>query len=314
MSLINIQGKEVITTPMTFVSTNHSILYNGGTPLFCDIEEDTLNIDTEKIEKLVNSKTAAIVVVHYGGHACDMDKVLQIAKKYDLRIIEDCAHACGGKYKGQKLGTFGDLACFSFHAVKNLATGEGGMVTTDDEEFDAQLRKLRWLGISSDTFTREEKDTKKYSWYYEVEEIGFKYHMHDITAAIGLVQLKKLEKMNRRREEIVKRYNAGLKDIAWLRTPVVKDYASPSYHNYVIKTEYRDELNDYLKAKGISTGVHYVPNHHFRMYKKFKADVPVCDSVWKKILTLPLYPDLKGKEIDMIIEEVRRFGEKLKKL
>jgi len=308
LKVMNIQGKEVITTPMTFVSTNHAILYNGGIPVFCDIEEDTLNIDASKIEGLITDKTAAIIVVHYGGHACDMDRVLEIAKKHDLRVIEDCAHACGGEYKGKKLGSIGDISCFSFHAVKNLATGEGGMVNTDDSEILAQLKKMRWVGISADTFSREEKDTKKYSWHYEVEDLGFKYHMHDITAAIGLVQLGKLERMNKRREEITKRYNAGLKDLAWLKTPVVKSYARPSHHNYVIKTEYRDQLNEYLKSKGISTGVHYVPNHHYKMYKKFRADVPVCERIWKTILTLPLYPDLFDKEADMIIEEIRIFG------
>ena len=308
LKVMNIQGKEVITTPMTFVSTNHAILYNGGIPVFCDIEEDTLNIDASKIEGLITDKTAAIIVVHYGGHACDMDRVLEIAKKHDLRVIEDCAHACGGEYKGKKLGSIGDISCFSFHAVKNLATGEGGMVNTDDSEILAQLKKMRWVGISADTFSREEKDSKKYSWHYEVEDLGFKYHMHDITAAIGLVQLGKLERMNKRREEITKRYNAGLKDLTWLKTPVIKSYARPSYHNYVIKTEYRDRLNEYLKAKGISTGVHYVPNHHYKMYKKFRADVPVCEKIWKQILTLPLYPDLSDKEADMIIEEIGIFG------
>lgn len=311
LKLLDIQDKEVITTPLTFISTNHAILYNGGTPVFCDIEEDTLNIDASKIEALITDKTSAIVVVHYGGHACDMDKILDIARRYNLKVVEDCAHACGGEYKGKKLGTFGDIACFSFHAVKNLATGDGGMVTTDNPEYDARLRKLRWLGISQDTFSREEKDTKRYSWYYEVEEIGFKYHMHDITAAIGLVQLKKLDKMNKRREEIVKRYNFGLKDIPWLKTPVVKDYAKPSYHNYVIKTPYRDQLNEYLKTKGISTGVHYIPNHHYKMYRKFKADVPVCERIWKELLTLPLYPDLRNKEVDFIIEEIKKFDNKI---
>jgi len=308
LKVMDIEGKEVITTPMTFISTNHAILYNGGVPVFCDIEDDTLNIDSLKIENLITDRTAAIIVVHYGGHACDMDKVLEIAKKYDLKVIEDCAHACGGEYKGKKLGSIGDISCFSFHAVKNLATGEGGMVNTDDSEVAGHLRKLRWLGISADTFSREEKDTKKYSWYYEVEDLGFKYHMHDITAALGLVQLKKLDKMNKRREEIVKRYNLGLKDLSWLEVPVVKDYAKPSYHNYVIKTEYRDRLNEYLKAKGISTGVHYVPNHHFKMYKKFKADTPTCDDVWKTLLTLPLFPDLSDTEADIIIREIRKFG------
>lgn len=307
LKVMGVEGREVITTPMTFVSTNHAILYNGGIPVFCDIEEDTLNIDAANIEQLVTKRTAAIIVVHYGGHACDMDKILGIAKKHDLKVVEDCAHACGGEYKSRKLGSLGDISCFSFHAVKNLATGEGGMVNTDDAEAAGRIKKLRWMGISADTFSREEKDTKKYSWHYEVEELGFKCHMHDITASLGLVQLKKLDKMNKRRKEITERYNRGLKKLGWLKTPVVKDYAKPSYHNYVIKTVYRDRLNDYLKSEGISTGVHYVPNHHYKMYRKFNAKVPVCDEVWKTILTLPLYPDLSDSQADMIIDQIKGF-------
>jgi len=164
------------------------------------------------------------------------------------------------------------------------------------------------MGISKDTWSREEKD-KKYSWYYNVEEIGFKYHMNDIPAAIGLVQLKKLDRMNQRRREICKRYDGGLKGLTWIETPTIKPYAVPSPHNYVIKTEKRDQLNLFLQGKGISTGVHYIPNNHYEMYLGFRGETPVTDSVWKKLLTLPLYPDLKDDEVDFILREIRAFGE-----
>jgi perosamine synthetase len=190
-----------------------------------------------------------------------------------------------------------------------MSTGEGGMITTDDPELYGRLMKLRWMGISKDTWSREEKD-KKYSWYYNVEEVGFKYHMNDIPAAIGLVQLKKLDKMNQRRKEIADKYNEGLKGLSWLETPAVKPYAKPSYHNYVIKAEKRDSLNIYLQAKGISTGVHYIPNNHYEMYQSFRGVTPVANSVWKKLLTLPLFPDLKDGEADLIIHEIREFGER----
>lgn len=307
LKVLEIEGMEVITTPMTFISTNHAILYNKGIPVFTDIEPDTLNIDPTEIRKSITSKTMAILVMHYGGHACDMDPILRIAKERNLRVVEDAAHGCGGEYRGQKLGSLGDLACFSFHAVKNLSTGEGGMITTDDPELYGRLMKLRWMGISKDTWAREEKD-KKYSWYYEVEEIGFKYHMNDIAAAIGIVQLGKLDKMNQRRKEISERYNQGLKDLDWLETPIVKPYASPSHHNYVIKTEKRDRLNLYLQEKGISTGVHYIPNNHYQMYRGCKGKTPVADSVWKRVLTLPLFPDLKDEEVDLIVREIDMFG------
>lgn len=309
LKVLEIEGMEVVTTPLTFVSTNHAILYNQGIPVFADIEPDTLNIRPEEIRKNVTTKTKAIVVVHYGGHACDMDLILEMAKSKGIRVVEDAAHGCGGEYKGQKLGSLGDVACFSFHAVKNLSTGEGGMITTDDPEIYGRLLKLRWMGISRDTWSREEKD-KKYSWYYNVEEIGFKYHMNDIPAAIGLVQLKKLDQMNQRRREITERYNQGLKVLKWLETPTVKPYAKPSHHNYVIKVEKRDQLNIYLQEKGISTGVHYIPNNHYDIYRSFRGDTPVSDSIWKKLLTLPLFPDLKDEAVDFIIHEIKEFGKR----
>ncbi len=309
LKVLEVQGMEVITTPMTFVSTNHAILYNQGIPVFTDIEPDTLNIDQAEIRQNITAKTKAIMVVHYGGHACDMDPILDLAKEKNIAVVEDAAHGCGGEYREQKLGSLGDIACFSFHAVKNLATGEGGMVTTDDSEFYGRLVKLRWMGISRDTWSREEKD-KKYSWYYDVEEVGFKYHMNDIPAAIGIVQLKKLDKMNQRRREITERYNQGLKDLQWLEIPTVKPYARPSHHNYVIKVVKRDQLNIYLQEKGISTGVHYIPNNHYEMYHSFRGETPVADSVWKKLLTLPLFPDLKDEEVDYIIREIKEFGKR----
>jgi perosamine synthetase len=238
-----------------------------------------------------------------------MDPILEIAKGRRIHVVEDAAHGCGGEYKGQKLGSLGDLACFSFHAVKNMSTGEGGMITTHDPELYGRLLKLRWMGISRDTWSREEKD-EKYSWYYNVDEVGFKYHMNDIPAAIGLVQLKKLEKMNLRRKEITERYNEGFKSLKWLEIPVIRSYARPSHHNYVIKVEKRDQLNIYLQRKGISTGVHYIPNNHYEMYRSFRGDTPISDFVWKKLLTLPLFPDLKDEEVDFIIREIKEFGER----
>ncbi len=306
MNVMGIEGYEVISTPMTFVSTNHAILYNKGIPIFSDIYPDTLNINPDEIKKLITSGTKAIVAVHYGGHPCDMDVINEIAGENNLIVIEDAAHGCGGEYKGRKIGSLGDIACFSFHAVKNLATADGGMITTDNPEVYSKLLKLRWLGISKDTWAREDKDNK-YSWYYNVEEIGFKYHMNDITAVLGLVQLKKLDKMNDRRREISEKYNKGFADLDWIETPTVKSYAKSSCHNYVIKVEDRDKLNGYLQERGISTGVHYIPNNHYQMYKSCRGQTPVCEDVWKKLLTLPLFPDLKDSEVNMIIEEVRSF-------
>ena len=308
MKVMSVEGYEVITTPLTFVSTNHAIIYNNGIPVFADIYPDTLNINPDQIKKLITDRTRAIVVVHYGGHPCDMDLINEIAKKHNLVVIEDAAHGCGGEYKGQKLGSLGDIACFSFHAVKNLATADGGMITTDEPEIYSRLLKLRWLGISKDTWTREDKD-KKYSWYYNVEEVGYKYHMNDIAAAIGLVQLERLDRMNGRRRGITEKYNKEFAGLDWVETPVVKSYAKSACHNYVIKVEERDRLNIYLQEQGISTGVHYIPNNHYQMYKNCRGQTPVCEEVWTKLLTLPLFPDLTDSEVDMIVEKVRRFKE-----
>lgn len=305
------EGGEVITTPMTFISTNHAILYNNATPVFADIEEDTLNICPEEIEKLITKKTKAIVVVHYGGHAADLEAILKIAKKYKLTLIEDCAHACGGEYKGKKLGSFGDLACFSFHAVKNLSCGDGGMLSTNRAELNTRIRKLRWMGISKDTWMRSEIE-KKYSWYYTVEEVGFKYHMNDITASIGLSQLKKLHKMNERRRQITEIYNKEFSSLSWMKTPIEKNYTKGSCHNYCIQIpeKLRDSFMEYLAEKEISTSVHYYPNHLYKLYKPFYRHLPVAEKVWKKIVLLPLYPDLTELELSMIIESVKGFSNK----
>jgi perosamine synthetase len=309
LMVMDVEKGEVITTPMTFVSTNHAILYNDAEPVFCDIEPDTLNIDVKKIEPLVTKRTKAIVVVHYGGYACDMDPVMAVARNYNLKVIEDAAHGCGGEYNGRKLGSIGDLGVFSFHAVKNLATGDGGMITTRSAQVYERLKKLRWLGISKDTYSREEKDSQAYSWYYNVEEIGYKYHMNDIQAALGLVQLAKLERTNRRREEIVALYNKELENCGWIERPVKKDYMTkPAYHNYVMKCDRRDELNDYLKKQGISTGVHYVPSNHYDMYRKRRGETPVSDRIWRKLLTLPLFPDLTDGEVTKVVSAIYQFN------
>ena len=309
LKVADVEGGEVITTPITFVSTNHAILYNNAIPVFADIEPDTLNIDPEDVSRKVTSKTKAIMVVHYGGHACDMDPILEIARKHSLKVIEDAAHGCGGKYKGKMLGTLGDFGCFSFHAVKNLATGDGGMVTTFDPEAAARIRRLSWLGISKGTWDRVEG--KGYSWEYNVEEAGFKCHMNDITAAIGLAQLSKLGKTNGWRRHLAERYSRLLADVDWIEKPFEKVYAYSSWHNYVIKVvdpEDRNPLMDYLKTRNISTGMHYIPNHLYEMYRPYVTeDLPITESVWKKIITLPLFPDLTEDQQDYIVATIKQY-------
>jgi len=306
MKVMEVAGGEVITTPMTFISTNHAILYNNATPVFCDIEEDTLNIDPLKIEPLITSRTKMIVAVHYGGYACDMDKILAIAERHNLKVLEDAAHGCGGEHLGKKLGTIGDIGVFSFHAVKNLSTGEGGMIVTNDEEIYKRLLRLRWMGVTRDTWQRAGGNA--YSWYYDVEELGYKYHMSDIAATLGIVQLSKLDDMNKRRAYLTMQYNDQLQNFRWIKRPVQKDYQTkPAYHNYVIKTPFRDILNEFLKNRNISTGVHYIPNNSYKMYKLYPGETPIAASIWKNLLTLPLYPDLKDDQLEYIVSSLREF-------
>jgi len=305
LKVLEIEGYEIITTPMTFISTNHAIIYNKGIPVFADIEADTLNISPDSIKKLITNKTKAILLVHYGGYPCDMDEIVDMAEKYNLFVIEDCAHACGAEYKGKKVGSIGDLGCFSFHAVKNLATGDGGMITTNNERYYERLIRLRWLGITKDTWERDKYS--QYSWYYDVVEVGYKCHMNDIAAAIGIVQLSKLERLNKKREELTNLYNNLLHGVPEIKTPILKPGRKSAYHNYVIKAEKRDELNTFLAGEGISTSVHYFPNNHYAIYEGFRGDTPVSDYIWKKILTLPLFPDLRPEDVHFIANKIKMF-------
>lgn len=299
------EGSEVISPAFTFVSTNHAILYQRAIPVFCDIDRKTLCADPLDISKKITSKTKAIIVVHFGGHAVDMDEIMRIAKKQKIAVIEDAAHAFGGLYKGKMLGTIGDFGCYSFHAVKSIAMGDGGAIFTKSKTYAQKLKELRWMGINKNTWQRTDK--KKYSWEYDVIEIGYKYHTNDILSSIGIVQLEKFPKVILRKREIWNRYHDGLNNLSWLTLPVEKQYAKSGMHNYCVQLGKRDLLSEYLKSKGIATTVHYVPNNYYRMYKAFKADIPITKKIWKKVLLLPFYPDLSNKEVDYIIESIRSF-------
>lgn len=302
---VGVRDAEVITPAMTFVSTNHAILYNGGIPVFCDIEPDNLNVTADLIAPLVTKKTKAIIVVHYGGYSCDMDPIMKLANENNLIVIEDCAHACGGKYKGRMLGSIGHFGSFSFQAVKNLATGDGGMLTTNNDEWAARVKKLRWVGISKDTFDRGAGNS--YDWFYDVVEPGYKYHMNDIIAAIGLAQFEKLDWMNDRRRYWSNRYSEFFADVPQINTPVVKDYMYPACHNYVIKADRRDDLRERLMKNGVATGVHYYPNHLFDIYKPYYRKLNVSEAIWKTLVTLPLFPSMTEENFQLITDTAMDF-------
>lgn len=301
------KGDEVITPSLTFVATNHPILMVGAKPVFCDIDEETLCADPADIEKKITSKTKAITVVHYGGHPVDLEPLIKICRQKKIMLIEDCAHGAGTKYKGKHVGVYGDFSCFSFAAIKNLTTGDGGMLLGRSSEAITYARTLAWSGISQSTWERT--TSKRFKWQYDIRTIGWKYQMNDIAASIGLVQLKKLDEGNRKRKKITKHYNEAFKDVSWITTPVVREYAESSYHNYAIQVaaRSRDRLSDYLAEKGIATSVHYVPSHYYNLYKEYKAVVPITEKAWKKILLLPIFPDLAPTDQERVVDAIKKF-------
>ena len=290
------------------MSTAHAVVYNNAKPIFADVQQDTLQMDPEEVRKKITKKTKAIIPVHYAGHPVDMDPILELAEKHNLIVIEDCANATGALYKNKKVGTLGHMGCFSFHAIKNMTTGEGGMITTNDESKIQKLHRLRWVGIDKDTWKRSQ-DPSKYSWYYEIPELGYKYHMSDINAAIGIVQLKKVDALNKKRREIVNIYNKSFKNLDWLQQPIEKEYVKHSWWIYAVRVENRDDFMKHLASKGVATGVHFMPIHLHPYYKKIcpEASCPVAEREWKKLVTLPLYPSLSKEQIDTVIEAVKSF-------
>ena len=300
-------GDEVITTPITFVSTNHVILYQGATPVFADIDSRTCNIDPESIERLITAKTKAIICMHYGGYPCDLDRIYNLAGQYRLRVVEDAAHAAGSVYKGKKIGSFG-LTAFSFHAVKNLPVGDGGMITTNFFGEYKRLQRLRWLGIDKDTFSRTVADEGKataYAWQYDVPELGYKCHMNDIAAAIGLAQLPLLDEENARRREIARMYLEGLShaDIIAL-PPLSGDEVTTAQHLYAIQVKRRDDLIVKLKRHDITPGVHYLPNNVFPMYRRCRGEVDDAMRIFENLLSLPMHTLLTDEDVQRVVEVI----------
>lgn len=308
------KGDEVITTPFTFVSTVNVILHRGATPIFADIDPGTYNIDPEEVEKAITPRTKAVLIVDYAGQACEFDEIREISDQHSLKIIEDAAHAVGTKYKDKKVGSLADLTCFSFYATKNLTTGEGGMVTTDDDALADQLRILSLHGMSRDAWKRYQASG---SWYYEVVLPGYKYNFTDIQASIGLHQLEKLEEALVRRNEIAQRYTQGFEEVPGIITPYVAPYGRHAWHLYAIQVQEevcgvsRDVLIEELKKEKIGTSVHFIPVHmhpYFRDHLGYRTgSFPVAEEVYSNIVSLPFYPQLNVKEIDEIIAAIKNL-------
>ncbi len=311
-------GDEVIVPAITFVSTAHAVKYTEADVVFADVEADTLCIDIEDVErKIVKGKlscnTKAIIPMHYGGQPCDMESLARLCLENGVSLIEDAAHACGSSYRDYKVGSIGALGCFSFHAVKNLATGDGGMITTNSHAYAEKLRRLRWLGIDKNTWSRTSAgadDKPGYGWQYDVTELGYKYHMNDITAAIGLVQLRKLDASNQQRLMIANIYTRSFSGIDYMGPVLHRGDHGSSHHNYACLLDEgidRAAFIAHMNEHGVSIGVHYMPVNELSYYADAPQDTPVAHAIWKRIVLLPMFPDMTGDEQDRVIEAIYAF-------
>lgn len=281
-------GDEVLVPTMTFVSSAMVANYENAVPVFCDVRSDTLSLDVDDALGRTTLRTRAVIPVLYAGKPIpDVD--------LGVPAIYDCAHAAGANWNAG-----GKLCCWSFHAVKNLATGDGGMITTDDEQMYRRAQRLRWLGIDKSTWDRAGV-SQRYWWEYRIDEVGFKYHLNDIAAALGLVQLEKLDEMQAIRHRLVRQYLEELADVPGVELPEYDP--DSSWHMLVARVPHRDELSLWLQEEGISTGVHYKPVHLYPLYHKYS--LPVAEREWPRVLTLPLFPALTSEQVSLVCTKVR---------
>ena len=292
LKVVDINKKEVLVPSLTFVSSINAIKYNGGIPIFVDVKSNTLCMDPKDLQNKITKKSKVILPVHFGGYSCDMDEIKKISKKNKLLVVEDAAHATGSKYKNKKIGSIGDLTCFSFHPVKNLAMPKGGAITLNykNRNLKTKLNSLRWCGISN----RKEQ-------FYDVTELGYNYYMDEISSAIGIEQLKKLNKFNSRKYEIAKKYHKEIECLE--KMPISKDC---SYHLYWILVKNRNTFLKNMKKKGIETGIHYLPVHKMKLYKS-NIKLKVTEKVTKEIVTIPIHPSLKNSEVNYIIKTINQL-------
>jgi len=300
-------GDEVIVPAITFVATANAVVYQGGTPIFVDVCPDTLLIDVDKIEDKITPNTKAIIAVDYAGQPCDYDSLRSLAERYDIHLVSDACHALGAEYKGEKIGSIADLTVFSFHPVKHITTGEGGMVTTNNEKYYQIMRAFRNHGITSDHQERAKKGT----WHYEMSSLGYNYRISDIQCALGISQLKKLDRWIDKRRELAQIYNNAFELSEVIETLSVKSNLKHVYHLYVVKLDYkklninRNKMFNALKEKGIGVNVHYSPVYlhpfYIEKFKTFKGICPVAEEVFEKILSLPLFPGISTGDLEYVI-------------
>lgn len=314
------EGDEVITTSMTFASSANVIIHVGAKPVFVDIDPVTMNIDVDKIREKITPRTKGIIPVHIAGHPVQLDEIMAIANEHNLFVLEDAAHAVYTQYKGKMIGSIGNATSFSFYATKNLATGEGGMVTTNDQALADKIRIMSVHGMSRNAWNRY---TAAGSWYYEILYPGYKDNMTDIQAALGLTQLAKLERMQGLRKEIAERYNEEFGKMAELEIPVELDYARHAWHLYIIKLNLemlsidRAQFIEKLKEEQIGASVHFIPvpmHPYYRdTYGYKQGDFPKAEATFERIISLPLYPKMSAQDTEDVINAVKRIVERTRK-
>ena len=308
LKLADVQaGDEVICPSLTFVATVNSIRYVDATPVFADVTSyEDPTIDPEDIRRKITPKTKAIMVMHYGGFACDMDEIMQIAHEHNLKVIEDACHGPLSEYKGKKLGTIGDVGCFSFFSNKNISTGEGGMLITNNDEYASRTKLLRSHGMTTMSYER----ASGHSTAYDVVELGYNYRMDDIHSSIGLVQLDKIEADLIKRAEVRELYLSLLKDIPGIIIPF-RDYTEFT-SNYIFpialkdgNAEKRDQIRASLAEAGIQTSIHYPAVHRFSIYKEYYSELPVTDYLVDNLITLPMYSNLTEEQVHYICSTIK---------
>ncbi|MCF6150439.1 MAG: DegT/DnrJ/EryC1/StrS family aminotransferase [Candidatus Kuenenia sp.] len=305
------EGDEVVCPSLTFVAAPNSIIYTRGKPVFADITSTkNLNISPEDIEKKITTKTKAIQIMHYAGIPCNMESITDLARKHDLPVIEDCAHSPGAKYKGKKCGSMGNIGCFSFFSNKNMTTGEGGMITTNDESIAKKIRTLRSHGMTTLTLDRH----KGHAFSYDVTDLGFNYRLDEIHSAIGIVQLEKLQESNEKRLILATKYQQALSGIQGLSVISRNEISVSS--NHILPVLLPEEIDrakfmGYMKQNGIQTSIHYPPAHLFdfyrRMYGYKEGMLPLTEEVSKREVTLPLYPSMNEDHVNIVCEVIREY-------
>jgi perosamine synthetase len=303
---------EVIVPPITFAATANSVVYMGARPVFADVEPDALLIDPAQVETRITEQTKAIIGVDYAGHPCDWDALRDIADRHDLWLVADGCHALGAEYKGRKVGGLADVNVFSFHPVKHITTGEGGMITTDHESFAQRMRVFRNHGITTDHRQRESQGT----WIYEMVDLGYNYRITDFQCALGRSQLKKLPAWIEKRNEIARKYDNAFQTIEGVIPLKKDDHVKHAFHLYVVRLEAerigknRTQIFNELRSAGIGVNVHYIPVHLHPYYRNQlgtkRGDCPIAEGAYEQILSLPIYPKMSDTDVEFVIEQVIR--------